>query len=522
MVSGRKALHDIDRAIATARAQLGEAAKLPARASSALADVSRKRAVAYGEIAKLRLGLLEDGTPLEDLGYVDRQAEKLLKAHAKEEQRAETKAEAARTKIAEFEDLRRAQEMYVEDAVTAYDKAAIACQKKLEADVDYQALIERAHKAGEMVERARAKYEMSVTDVEEKGAPYRSDPYFNYLRKRGYGTKDAKGWFLTKMLDGWIARRGRKRGKGYREAALNYRKLNDIPKRLEGHVEALEQGEIDAHKDLEMAEQKMLKKEGVTALKTASLKEQKKLEALDTRLETAEQKHQELRAAQVKINAGDSNSYRQAIELLVNTLKRKDMPSLRRLAAQTVSRDDDRAIGQLAELSAHADDLQEDQKVARRLVDKTQKNLDEMERLRRKFKVHRFDAPSSEFPSRSMVGQLLIQMVSGLVSSGEVWRQLERAQRTVSRRSAPDFGGVDWGEAMRLPRSSGGWGGSSGPFGGGRSQKRTKRSRGRTTRMPRAPRPRAPRIRLPRSGGFGGFGGGRGGGGGGFHTKGGF
>ncbi|HFB54351.1 MAG TPA: hypothetical protein ENJ46_00385 [Hellea balneolensis] len=514
MVSGRKALHDIDRAIATARAQLVEAAKLPARASSALADISRKRAVAYGEIAKLRLGLLERGSTAEDLGYVDRQAEKLLKAHAKEEQRAETKAEAARAKIAELEELRRAQEMHVAHAVDAYDKGATASQKKLEADPDYQALIEKAQKAGDMVERARAKYEMSVKDVEEKGAPYRNDPYFNYLRKRNYGTKDAKGWFLTKMLDGWIARRGRKHGKGYREAVLNYRKLNDIPKRLAGHVKALEQGELDAHAALELAEQKMLKKEGVTALKTASLKEQKKLEALDARLEKAEQKHQDLRAEQIKINAGDSASYRQAIELLVNTLKRKDMPSLRRLAAQTVSRDDDRAIAQLVALSSHADDLQEDQRVARKLVDKTQKNLDEMERLRRKFKVHRFDAPSSEFPSRSMVGQLLVQMVGGLISSGDVWRQLERAQRTVRRRSQPDFGGVDWGEAMRLPRSSGGWGGSSGPFGG--------RSRGRTTRMPRmprAPRPRAPRIRLPRSGGFGGFGGG---GGGGFHTKGGF
>jgi hypothetical protein len=496
MASGRKTLHEIDRAIAQARANVSQASQLPGRASAALADVSRKQAASYEHIARLRLELIEKGSGGE-LGYVDRQAAKLLKAHEKEEGRLVVKADASLAKITKLEDERRAQESVVEKAIDEYDRAAEACQKKLVADPDYIALLTAVETAEATTERASAKQALAEDEVEEKGAPYRADPFFQYLQKRGYGTRDAKGWALTKMLDGWIANRGK-----YREASLNYKRLTDIPVRLAAHVDDLEQKEIASQGALKKAEQKALGREGVTKKKSASLKAQAKLEAIDAKIEAQEETHQAIRTEQAQVGAGDSAPYKEAMDLLVNTLERKDLPSLRRLASQTISRDDDKAIAQLVELARNAEDLKDDQRESRRLLEKYQRSLSDMEKLRRKFKNKRYDAPSSTFTS-NLVAALLSQMISGLISGNDVWRQIERAQRTVRKRTDSDFGGIDWGEAMRIPRSTGGIGGRPGGWGGGRSTRNT-----RTTRMPRMPRttrPRMPKIRMPRGGGGGGF-----------------
>jgi hypothetical protein len=504
MASGRKTLHEIDRAIAKARKNVAEASELPRRASAALAEVSRKQAASYAEIAKLRLELIEKGAG-GDLGYVDRQAAKLLQAHDKEENRLAKKADGSLAKIAKLEDERRAQETVVEKAVDSYDKAAEACQKKLVKDPEYIELLTAVETAEATTERADAKQVLAEEEVEEKGAPYRNDPYFQYLQKRGYGTREAKGWFLTKMLDGWIARRGK-----YRDAALNYKRLTDIPVRLAHHVEDLEDKEEAARITLKSAEEAALVREGVTKAKDTSLKAQAKLEAIDDKLETREAEHQAIRSEQARVNAGESAPYTEAIDLLVNTLERKDLPSLKRLAAQTVSRNDDLAIGELLELSRNAKGLRDDQEDSRRLLEKYQRSLGEMEQIRRKFKSRRYDAPSSTFTS-NLIAALLGQMISGMISGDSVWRQIERAQRTVRKRSDGDFGGIDWGEAMRLPRTTRRRSSGGGIFGGGGSPRRSPR---RSTPTRRAPRmPRMPRPSLPRS---------RGGRGGGFKTGGGF
>ena len=495
MASGLKALHDIDKAITTARAHVKQAALLPGRASDALAEVRRKRAKAYGDIAAVRLEIIEDGEGDGSLGYVDRQAEKLLTAHAKEETRLLKKADASLAKITKLEDARRAQEKLVETAIKAYEKAADACLKKLAKDADYLVLEQAEETAEATIHRARAKQELAEVDVTEKGEPYRSDPYFNYLQKRRYGMRDAKGWFLTKWFDGILAKRG-----NYREAALNYKKLTDIPGRLAGHVEALVEKHQSAEQALEASEQGALMRAGVTKLKKTSLSAQKKLDKIDAGIELREDEHQEIRSEQARVSGGDSAPYREAIELLVNTLKRKNLPSLKRLAAQTLSLDDDHAITRIVDLSHDAEDLQDDQKEAQQLLAKYQDSLRNLEGLRRKFKNQRYDAPTSQFPRSNLMGTLLVQLVAGMLSSGDVWRQIERAQRTVQRRTSGGFGGGDWGDAMRLPRSSGSIGGG---WGGSRSSRRPTRRR-TSTRMPRSTPRRAPRVSRPRSGG-GGF-----------------
>ncbi len=482
MASGRKTLHEIDSAIAKARTNVAKAAQMPGRVANALAQVNRKQANAYAQIAKVRLGIIEDDDANNELGQdlrqVDKQVAKLLAVHNKQEARLLKKADDILAKITKLEDLRRIAEEDVEQAVRAYTDAAQAGRKKLLKDPKYQALLQAQETAEATIARAKAKQELAEADVSIKGAPYRADPFFTYLQDRRVGTKQAKGWFLTKWFDNILAKRGK-----YRDAALSYQRLQDIPVRLAAHVEDLNETHKAAQAAVQKAEKNHLVREGVTGLKKTSLAAQKRLEKIDRDIEANEERHEKIRAEQVQNGAGNSASYREAVDLLVNTLKRKNLPSLKRMAAQTVSEDDDLAILQIVELAETASELRDDAQEAKSLLEKYQDSLKDLERLRRKFKNRRFDAPSSTFPGANMVGPLLGQLLAGLLSSNDVWRQLERAQRTVRRQSRGyggdfggiDFGGVDWGEAMRLPRNSGG-------FGGGRKR------RASIPRMPRMPR----------------------------------
>ena len=508
MVSGLKALHEMDSAIAKARKDVSKASVLPGRAANALAEASRQMLNAYQDIAKVRLENLEDGADDEMLGYVDRQAEKLLKQHAAEEQRLDAQTEAQAEAIARLEARRRTAEKQVDTAVKAYEKAAALSEKKLSGDPAYQKLVQKEQDLQAMIERAQSKYELAEKDVNNKGKPYREDKYFTYLQKRHYGTKEQKGWFLTRLFDALLARR-----LGYREAALNYRRLTDIPRRLAAHVEDLQGTHKAAMAAVEHAEAEALKQDGVEDLKQASLEAQKALDAIDADIETAEKRHQDLRTELANVSAGQSEPYQKAISLIVDTLKRKDMPDLQRLVLHTISPDDDKAVETIGELSDKIGQLQSDQDEARRVLQRYQENLRELEKLRRRFKNQRYDAPTSQFPGGAAIfGSMLGQVLSGVLNSSDVWRQIERTQRTVrrqrrSRQYGGGFGGGDWGRAARLPRSPGDFGDI---FGGGGGSA-----------------PRLPKIRLPRGGGFGGFGGGFGGGGGsssggGFRTGGGF
>ncbi len=500
MGSGLQTLHDIDRAIAKARGSMSEASALPARIGSSLAEIRRQQAAAFDQISAARLEIIEHGQG-GDLGYVDRQAEKLLKAHDAEERKIEQDVQESLNRIEKLEAERRTQEKLVAKAVDAYDKKAAAVELKILDNPAYQAQLENVETAEFTVIRAKEKLAIAREDEQEKGRQYLTDPFFSYLQRRQYGTKDAKGWFLTKALDSWVARLC-----NYTDAASNYRRLVAIPQRIENHVARLEAGVVDAQDSLHDLESDILEREGVNDLRDTSISAQNKLEQIDNQISDAEDTHQALRDQQVQITSGQTGPYREAINLLSDVLSRQDIRALKRIAAQTQTRDDEQAIETLRDLSKAVDDLEDDQSEAQKLLKKYQRSLRELEQVRRRFKSRRFDAPSSVFSGSELIQALLLQVVNGALSGDDFWRQILKAQRTIRRYSDSDFGGGVWTEGLRLPRSSGGWGGSfpSGGGWGGVSRRRTS--------IPRTPRRSLPKVSLPsggsRRGGFrtgGGF-----------------
>ncbi len=538
MSTGLSILHRLDSTIAKARTRASEAAELSRRAGDALLDLQRSQAKAYSQIARDRLEIIEDGDG-GDLGYVDRQAAKLLQDHDGALETAQDKVESSLKDIEAFETQRRKQEALTAKAIDAYDKAAAKAEADLLKDAAYNAQLERVEQLESTVARAEEKLALAQADEQSKGEPYRNDPFFAYLQNRRYGTKDAKGWFLTKWLDGGVARLS-----GYRQAAENYRRLTAIPVRLASHVENLQGDVVGAQNALEKMEADWLVSQGVSAKREASLKAQEKLDKIDGQIAHVEEAHTELTVEHAALAAGETGPYKDAVILVSDILSRQNIPKLRRLAAQTRTRDDDAAVEAVKELSRAQDDLLADQREAKNLLSKYQSTLNDLQAVRQNFKARRFDAPSSSFKRADLIAAVMTQVLGGERAGKDLWKQLIRNQRTNKRYSDTDFGGKDWTEGLRLPRQTRGYGrrgsgvdigdifgvlegiarsSGGGSYGGRSGGWGARAPTRRRTSIPRRPRQSLPKVRLPRSGGgfgAGGFGGGRRGGG--FKTGGGF
>jgi len=277
--------------------------------------------------------------PSGELGYIDRQATKLLDAHEGQEKKMAMKVQKSLDKIETLEKSRRDAETAMNAAVDAYDKSAANAEIDILKDANYMAQVSAVETSESTMARAIEKLEIAREDEAKKGLPYRSDKFFAYLQERDFGTKDAKGWFLTKLLDRWIAAKI-----NYRQAAENYRRLIAIPKRLENHVARLEEGAVSAKEKLHLIESNFLKKAGVKAKHKASISAQKKMEDIDAKIAAAEDEHQDLRTEQSALTSGQAGPQKEAIALISSALQKKDLRGLRRLASQTSTRDDDRRV----------------------------------------------------------------------------------------------------------------------------------------------------------------------------------
>jgi len=493
MSTGLSILHQLDGAISKARARAEDSAALSARAGDALIDLQRKQASAFDHIARERLEILENGEDGGELGYVDRQAAKLLDQHEAALTKAEAEITDSQKTIETLEAQRRGQESLTAKTIDAYDKAAAKAEADLLKDPDYNTQLNTVERLESTVSRAEEKLALAKADEVSKGEPYRQDPFFTYLQKRGYGTKE------------------------------NYRRLTAIPLRLENHVEALEGDVMAAQHALQKLEADWLVSQGVKAKHEASLDAQKTLDEIDKKIADTEEVHATLLSARSTLIAGEAGPYKEALTLLSDTLSRQKISKLRRLAAQTRTREDDAAVEALRELSGAQEDLTADQREAKNLLRKYQKTLGDLQAVRQNFKARRFDAPSSSFKRADLIRALMIQVLAGERSGKDLWTQITRNQRTNKRYSDTDFGGIDWTEGLRLPRQTRGYGrrnsgidigdvfgvlegiarsGSSRSGGWGSSYPTTRR-RSRTS-IPRRPRQSLPKVRLPKSGGFGG------------------
>jgi len=449
MTPGIDILHALDRQIAKSRAEVKKASALPERAAEALLELKQRQNEAYEQIARDRLNLLFEGADGGELGYADRQARRLMESHDDAVENAADRLDKVTAELEASEETRRKQEKAVSKAVTDYDKKVADAEIRLLKDETYRAQVDGLEALNGQIERAEAKLEVARADREEKGEAYEADPLFSYLNKRAYGTKGASGWFLTKWLDGLVARKI-----GYRKAGETYRRLVEIPERLERHLERLREEAERAQTAISHTEAAWLESQGVSELHDKSIEAQKLLEQIDTEISRLEDIHEEERTHLAALKAGDAGPQHEAIVLLTKVLTTQSRTELRHLAAQTPTLDDDKAVEELRDLGKIASSLEEDRREAVSILRRYETSLHDLEHTRRRFKARRFESPNSAFKRADMLITLIREVGAGAETGKNLWKQIARHQRTVQRYSDPGFGGVIWDDALGLPRSS--------------------------------------------------------------------
>ena len=466
-IGGRDALAELDRGISSLRRTLSGALEDIDTAESRQAELRQEQSEAYRELAKIRLDVVAAGLSIDELQGAESQAHKLLESHDDYAARQQERVDQSAAEISALESERRDAATALDESVEAYEIRVAKIEEALEQDDTYLALAEDLEEASAIVARSEQKLELARDDRKKKGEPYDTDPLFSYLWKRGFRTTDYKGSGLIKMLDGWVARLVK-----FDRARLNYARLTELPERLAEHVEQVKSEQAEAQENLETAEQTALKEGGAVDLETAANERRSELEAIDTKIEQAEDVHMSAVAAHEEILRGGKGPAAEARAVLETALKQASFPDLRLLAAETIELHDDRIVDQLVKLRAEQMSLELDERDLHERPAQIKDDLRMLENLRSEFKHARYDSPYASFKV-SVMDRVLTGVSKGQLDLRQAMRMLRKGMVQRQPRTPRGFGGRRRNDTLGLPEvmgevleqviiqsSKGGWGNS--------------------------------------------------------------
>lgn len=504
MLSGRKALNNIDRSLQSVR---GEAVRLDqqlSRISGQVASGQRQRLNLLNQIAKVRLSEIENGELEAEFNSADAQAVQLLEQRDKAIAQLYSKIGAFNESLEGDERLR---EKILQECNSVSDELV-----KIEANVQAELKLSRsyidhfnaAQAAEAMSDEAERKVERASADMAEKAKPFKNDSLFMYLWNQGFGTTQYKGGLLARFMDSWVARVIR-----YEPARVNYWNLQEIPKRLIEHADRVGDAADQKMLSLQQLEQDALKVAGAHELELKLEQSRARLDAQDDVIEETEAFLNQALSERATFSSGADDFIRKCLSRISSALEHQNLASIHRYVRQTHSPIDDKLVVELQELEDSLSSLKGDMSGVRRLHDGQINRLRELENVRHQFKNSRFDDVRSGFSNEELISSVLAQFIQGVVSGADLWGTIKRNQRYRNGGSSPDFGSGGLGDLADVLGDSGI---DIGDILGGPSPRRRRQRRGSTWHLPK-PRRSGGGFQFPRSTNRGG---------GGFKTGGGF
>lgn len=504
MISGRELLGRIEAALQQGQQQLAEVDRAIAELKQQLLQAEQQRAGALRNLARIRVGRLASGDLVDRIDHSEGQVVELLQRRQSQGDELERRLGDVRRRADALQARRSAAVDALEQAADAVDQAEAVTQARLDRDPDYRARRERAEQAQRVAENSDDKAGRSAQELADKGAAYRDDPLFSYLWERRYGTADYRANHLIRWLDGKVAALI-----AYRDARLNYQRLQALPLRLREYADAKAAAAQQQFDLLQALDRQAREQDGIVALAAAREQARQALEGIDGEIDAAADEQGALLDRQAAFAAGDDPGFRQAIDYLASEYGRDDLTELRREALATPLPDDDKEVDRLFDSERRQQQLQASANEMQLSEGARRQRLREIERLRRDFRQRGFDQPGSGFADRDRVLMMVESFVGGTLDRDGLWRVLSDQRRYQARRSDPAFGSGGLGRGTV-------WGGSAGDA--------------RVLGELLGGMVRGARRRGGLGGGIGGLGGlgggrgsaGRGGSGGGFRTGGGF
>ncbi len=360
-------------------------------------------------------------------------------------------------RLEDTEDQRSRAHRKLEEALMRVAHIQEEVQKKLKEDSAYNTQLLRTKEADTIAKHTAQKAKKSIADYKEKMRPFEEDRLFSYLYNRHYGTSEYKAGGLTRLFDGWVAALS-----DYEAYRPTYWTLSQIPKRLENHaVQKRKAYEAELKKLVEM-EKKASNDAGLEDAKSSADEAQKEVDSIDEKI-AAQEKALDTVLQEQRNYLADEDSYaEQIMQLIRQRLRHYGVEDLYTLSKRTDTAEDDRLSLQLGELKNKEADLEAEIARNRSTYDAKLQALRETEALRQRFKSHRYDDIRSGFDNNIALGNVLGEIVGGVLNNAGAWERMSRYQRPMDNGWLSDFGSGGFAEADSPWYSPSG---SSGNFG---------------------------------------------------------
>ncbi|MDJ0919563.1 MAG: hypothetical protein QNI84_00420 [Henriciella sp.] len=433
-ISGRSALRELDMSLARLRKKLSNAMDAADEVDARSAEVRQEQVTGYRRLAEMRMSQIE-AVDFDLLDRLHRRAHELMAAHADyvdSEARTLAKAEE---QISALERMRRERAEVRQEKLDAYEATLDQVETDLVSDPGYTSQLTVSDEASAIAQRAEQKLSVAIDEREEKGAPYRDDPLFWYLWERRYRTPDYKGGGLFRMLDHWVARLCK-----YDEAHANFARLNDVTDWLTEHAASKAEEAETALAALEALELAALEDAGANKIKAEAEALAAQIAQIDQDIVAAETRHGVLAEQHAAALAGKKGPAIEARNVLEQGLRTLSFTDLRRMAAETVTLEDDETVDDLVKLRTEQLSLElEDERISG-LPSRLKNDLSHLEGLRRKFKSSRFDSDYTRVKA-AILEDAIEGLLSGRVSADKAFRHLRQSVRRSSpKRRKGGFG----------------------------------------------------------------------------------
>jgi chromosome segregation ATPase len=467
MWTGRQTLERMEGAISNLHRQETELDSALASASAEAERIRGERTTAFRELARIKLDEITAQRLVNNLDAAETRARRLLDDRRRAIEETATQRGQLITEVDRADTVRSQTASALEAVIADLEELRSKAEAKARTSQTWIVAKASVDKAEAVATEADKKASQSEAELTEKRKPYDDDPIFSYLWARDFGTSRYAGSGLTRVIDRIAARHI-----AYADARANYAMLKEITLRLREHAK-VQLGIVEQHRDaLNVIEGEVLVAEGIEAKERAVKEARQRLAEVEKARETLRASLQALdEKRDALVAGGEDEAYRQALQMVASSDEQDEFETLVREARRTATPADDAIVRRIGELNSRINRVDQEISETRKSAREIAERRVEVERTRDRFRGSGYDHPDAVFKNDNQLGQVLGQVLEGVVRSGVLWDLLRGGFGVKPPRGRPDFGGRPFpfpfpfpggnegarGGEWRRPEANGGW-----------------------------------------------------------------
>lgn len=438
LVAGRNVLRAMEGAVRDARRRaIGVRANLD-KLDDFMADIIKQRGHSLVELAQHYLPEMSQATVAKQYSEVRTQLEQLLRKkqqHERDLQRAwdenldrragvENRIDRLTQKLDELADRRSELEQQL--------------ATRLKQSTEFQQSSEQALDAENELKRNELRIAEMRQEAQEKLPTYEKSKLFQYLYRRGYGTREYQGKGLTKSLDGWVAKLVK-----YNKNRQSYNFLRATPELMATEVDRRRDDFNRLMQQIEAMEDEISDEIGLTALLSegGSLGEQRATELAN--LERLETERNSIEKNIARLEATENEYYEAGVDRLKQFLGTLNESALELRTKATPQATDDAIFREIKQLNQQLRDARQQSHDDRQLLEVWHDKISGLDQVIRRFRSSEFDSRRSSFSRRFDVDREIDRYLQGNNSVAGLWSVVRQHQQFVNTNYDDSWDGLE-------------------------------------------------------------------------------